>query len=275
MKKFVTVLAVVWLSAIVITTSLWRQLHKLRGENAALQAHVTALISRKSVATTRTPQVSAVEAPVTSAAPAPPSALEHAEPRSDDQDFSHTMLRASFPQQYPDLAKELDLTPDELDKLEALVIHQLTSRTFGQSPAEKADMVQFFGEKYPQWQTYQDTLPGRRQVSSLRGELAARGSTLSDEQARPLMAALNAELKRADLNTPIPALPPPTTIQETRDRDLQGMAEVSSRLVKAATPYLNAQQLDSYRLMLNEGMHMRRMTMDAMRETQNQASTRN
>lgn len=275
MKKLVVALPVAWLGAIVATTYLWRQLGALRDANVALQAQVTVLESRKSVATAETPRVSSVEAAAAPAVPAPPSAVEHAEPSLDDGDFRHVMARVSFPQRYPDLGKELGLTPDELDKFEELLTRQLTSRTSGASPAEKAEVAQLLGDKYPQWQAYQDSLPGRMQVSLLRGQLAASGSTLSDEQAQLLIAALNAELKRTDLNAPKPALPSSMTAQEARDSTLQRTTEVNSRLVKAAVPYLNAQQLDGYRQMLDQQMQMVRMTMDVMQGTQNQSRTHN
>jgi hypothetical protein len=275
MKKRLVALLVPWLGAIVAAAYLWQQLGALRDENVALQAQVTALASRKAVAATGISQMPVAEAAAAPVATAPPSVVKHGEPSSDEGDFRQAMARASFPIMYPDLGKELGLTPDELDKFEALLTRHLASPTFGASPAERSELAQLLGDKYPRWQAYQDSLPGRQQVSLLRGRLVTSGNALSDEKAQLLTAALNVELKRADLSTPRPAQPSPASSQEARDRDLQGIAEVSSRLVKAATPYLNAQQLEGYRQMLDQQMQMARMTMDVMQGTQNQSHARN
>jgi hypothetical protein len=273
MKKLVVALLIIWLGAGAAATYLWRQLDALRGENIALQSRMTTLKARRPIAAATSPQAARPDIPAPPADPAPTFAVANATSSQDYEDFRRSMARATLPQLYPDLDKALGLTSEELDKFEALLTRQITSPTFGRSPDDQKEVATLLGDRYPQWQAYQESLPGRRQVSQLRGQLAASGSTLSDVQAQSLMAALNAELKRAEQDRRGPPLPAPLSPQETRARALQRAADNNSRSVLAAAPILNPQQLDSYRQMLDQQLRMGRLGLDVIGATQSPSAT--
>jgi len=194
-------------------------------------------------------------------------------------------MRAMLAQEYPDLGEELGLAPDELDKfldlladqqadlaadappmngLDPAAMRELAGKAEERRVADQAAIAAMLGDKYTQWQSYQKTLPARQQVTQLRSQLAASGSTLPEAQVRPLMAALDAEMKRIDQDSM--GTPPrrKLTQQEQMDLDMQREVDGNRRLVTAATPYLSAQQLDSYRQMLDRQTELGRTMMQGM-----------
>jgi hypothetical protein len=186
------------------------------------------------------------------------------------------VARALTPLRYPGLAKELNLSPDEEKKLLDLLEKQQSAQTAAlvgamggdaaeaqrqaaeQRRAVDGEIAAILGNKYPQYLEYERTLPTRRQVEQLQATLGANDK-LSDAQARPLITALAAEQQRIQQEQqaqPRTQIAPGATQQE-RMQQLQQMqqrnAANNQRLVAAATPYMNTQQLDAYKKQLEGG----------------------
>lgn len=207
----------------------------------------------------------------------------------ESQARTRSLRRAMMVQQYPDLGKELGLSEQEVNKLFDLLVQQetdLAANTFAADnrdpaavqariaklqadrQANEAELKTMLGGKYTQWQEYKDTLPGRRQVTDLRAVLSASGNSLNDAQARPLIAALTAEQKR---------------INDERFGSAAGagnalLAQYSpenvKRMVDAASPYLNPQQLESFRQMREREANSRRALLGGMEAAAEQARAR-
>jgi hypothetical protein len=273
MKMLTTALLVAWLGAGVVATYLWRQLDTLREENSVLLARVTAAETRQGVSSAPLSQVAGAAPLLPPTSPALSPAKAHDPSNTGTEDFRRSMMRATMSEQYPDLDKVLGLTPDQLGTFEELLIRQYTSPTFGRSAADRAGLGTFLGDKLPRWQTYQESLPGRQQVNLLRGQLAASGRTLSDEQAQSLVAALNLEMKRAELKRRSTLLPASSALQDASEKELQRAADTNTRQVTAAKAILDAQQLDIFRSMLDKRLNMMRMTTDVMSSIQSQTIT--
>ncbi|MEO6079045.1 MAG: hypothetical protein ABIQ86_04605 [Steroidobacteraceae bacterium] len=194
--------------------------------------------------------------------------------------------RMILPQQYPDLAKELGLTQAEVEKFFDLLARQQADmagdvlggmpnggaqdRTALEERARKAqerqrtnqaEVTAMLGSKYPQWQDYQKTLPARRQVNQLQSTLSNGVDALNDTQSRPLIAALTAEQARIQeevRNAPRPAGGGP---QNALEAQLQRAAETNRRLISVASSFLNPQQVEGYRRMLEQEENLSRMMM--------------
>ena len=169
------------------------------------------------------------------------------------------MRRATMERMMPDLGEELNLAPDELDKLLNLLAD---ARTNGGSGEDK--VAAMLGSRYPQWQEYQRELPARQHISMLRGQLAASGSVLPESQVKPLMQALTAELQRSRKDEMSRPYQPVANKQEALDRDMQQIIAQNRRMIEAAEPFLNAQQLDSYRKMLERNAESARSALQTM-----------
>lgn len=162
----------------------------------------------------------------------------------------------------PDVGEALGLAPEEVDKLLDLLATQqertsgvfLEARQSGDQAAAQqqvaaaleehrrsadAELQELLGAKYAQWQDYQQTRPVWQQRRDLRAVLDAAGTPLTETQGRSLIAALAAEQRN---------------ISQTRGAITQpfaaNSAEQHQRLLGAAAPHLSAQQLESYRQML-------------------------
>jgi hypothetical protein len=284
MKKLVALLAITLITVGAGTIYLWRQLDAERVVNADLQARLKAMESMQqsfaaAFATRAQPATSTAD-PQAAAAPADPArqaaarrpmeaiisrARENLATPQGQQAVSG-ILRSILPRALPDLAKELNLSPAEAEKLMELLAKQQNAQ-IGQlagggsvqdmianaeqiRQANEAEIAAQLGGKYPQWQEYQATLPMRQQVNQLQTTLSATGNQLSDSQTKPLIAALSAEQKRITEDSRNVTAAPGATPQERRDQRQQRTAESNRRMVEAASPYMNAQQLDAYKASL-------------------------
>jgi hypothetical protein len=199
---------------------------------------------------------------------------------------TRSLRRAMMVQQYPDLGKELNLSDEQVNKLFDLMADQESNlaadvlspanrdpatlqarmaKRQADQQANEAELKATLGGKYSQFQEYKETLPTRRQVTDLRAVLNASGSSLSDAQARPLIAALAAEQKRIDQEARAPGGNPLTA---------QYTPENTNRLVGAAAPYLNPQQLESYRQMREREANSRRALFSGMEAAVDRARAR-
>ncbi len=198
-------------------------------------------------------------------------------------------MRASIAQNYAGLARELDLTPEQLGKLFDLLTKSQVA-TMGRTPAcnadeatvresanarldidrkQEADAAALLGDtKYRQFKDYQQSLPVRMQVTQLSAALEASGMPLAEPQQKQLIAALAADQKqRTDeaMQAARTAASAPRD-QATMLEDVVHTAEQNNnRMVDVASPYLNAQQLDAFRKMQNQNLGMTRAMVRAQR----------
>ncbi len=159
----------------------------------------------------------------------------------------------------PDVSEALGLAPEEAERfLELLVTQQERSFAIFENAREagapassaaaefeenrrndESELQALLGSRYPQWQDYQQTRGVWQQRRDLRAVLDAAGTPLADAQGRSLIAALAAEQR---------------SISQTRSAAAQPFAQYAperrQRLLNAAAPHLSAQQLESYRQML-------------------------
>lgn len=193
-------------------------------------------------------------------------------------------LRMILPRQYPDLAKELDLSPAQEEKFFELLARQQadtraeTQRVRDSGPQDRAaieerqrqaqerqrthqaEVAAVLGAKVPEWQEYQRTLPVRRQVQLLKASLGSGGNALTDMQSRPLIQALAVEQARIqDEGRSAPRAG--GTPQEFREQQLQRTMERNRRLLGVASSHLNPQQVESYRRMLEQEESLERTMM--------------
>lgn len=226
-------------------------------------------------------------APAQPAAPETPAAgeadslfagLQEAVNTPEGREFVRTMMVATLQQQYPDLAKALNLSPAEADQLIDLIARKQTDLGMqaglqlagSQDPAARqeqarqlaqreqaleAEIAALLGERYPKWQEYERAAETRRradlasqQANQLRAAISSRSNPLSDAQFEPLAAALAAEQQRID--------------QESRglsmQRQMQRVTEDHRRLAEVAAVYLNPEQLDRYKRHLQQQADMAR-----------------
>jgi hypothetical protein len=284
MKKLVALLAIALIAVGAGTIYLWRQLDTERTANADLQARMkameTAQQSFAAVFAARSQPATSTTDPQAAAGPADPArqaaarrpmeaiisrARENLATPAGQQAITG-MVRAMLPRALPDLAKELNLSPAEAEQLMELLAKQQNAQLgqlagggsvqdmIGNSEqirqANEAQIAAQLGSKYPQWQEYQATLPMRQQVNQLQTTLSASGNQLSDSQTKPLIAALSAEQKRITEDSRNVTAAPGATPQERREQRQQRTTESNRRMVAAASPYMNAQQLDTYKASL-------------------------
>jgi len=178
-------------------------------------------------------------------------------------------MRASLATTLPDIGEAVGLSLEEESRLlDLLAKHQdFTGLMFSgdgssNTPATRAERAAAYeerqrtqdaelramlGSNYERYKDYRETLPVWRQRSDLRAVLDAAGVPLTDAQGRSLIAALSVEQRSFN--------------QQTRAAASQGetfpqvlLAQISperrQRLLNVAAAYLNPQQLDGYKGML-------------------------
>ncbi len=305
MKTPVAALSAALLFTGVLAAYQWRQLRDEREQNANLLTQLSALQAAQAQLQT---QIATPTAPV---APLPQTASGKPRPGNDqpqpalpresnpqtqaalaairaqmDSPEGRAMNRANMrmllPTQYPDLARELNLSPAQVDKLFDMLARQQSDRAYtmrsvleasrnGATPAvagmemarkEKqmreandAELQTLLGDKYPAWQAYNQALPERRQVKQLQAVLGSTDDALGDAQAKPLIAALAAEqgrIRQDELNS-LAASP-----QDFSQQRVQRAEDSNRRLADTASAYLTPQQLDSYKHMLDRQLAITR-----------------
>jgi hypothetical protein len=289
-KKLVVVLAIAMIALGGGTIHLWRQLDaghrqiadlqaRLKDMEAALQASAAAnaaAIARPVPAVANSPAAPAapparVAAANTASAPVEDMIKQMTNP--EGRDVRRGQLRMRLPQQYPDIGKWLNLSRDEENKLLDLIARQQSEESEAAlNPANRnipaaeqirsiqarhqandVELSALLGNKFAQFQEYQQTLPVHRQVSQLQAMLGSGADGMNDAQSRSLTTALVAEQLR--INQERSGAPPATpgrTLQESMQEQQQRTAENNRRLLEVASSKLNAQQLAGYRNMIEQ-----------------------
>lgn len=297
MKKIVVVLAVAVLGAGVVAARLWLGLSEERERHGELATRLATLESapaqRSGIpAPVAAPalQSTAVDSPTVAAqasrdeaARSPMAGLLEAMQGPEGRDAMGSMLRSAMLQMYPDVGTELDLTPEEVDKLfdllvrqqlalttdsvglltgasDATVMQELVRQSAEKEQANQREVAALLGGKYSQWEEYQSTAAARQQVAQLRATLG--GSTpLSEAQEKSLVAAFAREQARTEREmrewtASSAAMNSPNMVQESMQRAVEGQR----RLVEVAAPILDAGQLGQFRRQVEQQARM----LDAM-----------
>lgn len=321
MEKPVPVLAAATLIAVVAAVYFWQQLGAARAQSAALRARVTGLEAARGAthpplpasqagAAGREPPANVPQTPTgQTGAPVPATAAKDAHGRPaqavnlqellKDPDYREGMraqLRAALPQNFPDLARELGLTPEEAAAFFDLLAKQQISTTADvistgaaehpdaatmrelqrvaaeRQRAQQAEVVALLGDaKAQQWQSYQDSLPARQRVNRLQAALASGGDALSDAQARPLIAAITAGQKQLNEEARVTAA---RTAGDPADPEemIRRQDQANRRLLDVAASYLTSPQLQRFGTLLDQETGMQRALLRALTPGQGQPS---
>jgi hypothetical protein len=309
MPRGTPALAATTVIAGIMSVYFWQQLRAERERTGILQQRVTQL----ELAQARPVQAAApplamqqagkpAEDPAAVAAGAGPEAAPRSRAAAresirallQDPEFRDGMaapLRAALAQAYPDLAKELNLTPEQANKLlDVISKYQLSSlgNVIGGGAADAAGrqnlqaavqenerkrdaaISAMLGDaKFQQWKEYESSLGARQQVTRLRQTVDTSGQPLSQQQERQLITALAAEQRRQTEQARLLASPggasaardPMAMMEENARRN----EENTRRNIEVASVYLNPQQLEAYRNQQSSGQRMANALLRAQR----------
>lgn len=196
-----------------------------------------------------------------------------------DPEYRAAMLlqhRTMLPHQYPDLADELQLSPEEMDRFMTLLAdQQLRSRDVYGLPLDpsatraeheeqqrklkdwnesmQAEIRSELGEdKWRAWQDYQSTMAERYQVRELNQALTAQGAPLDGAQLKSLRQALaSASKQQVDAMSRSAArarMMSPADARAARrvdwlEENLQLQKDHHRRMLEAASAVLTSEQL--------------------------------
>jgi hypothetical protein len=214
-----------------------------------------------------------------------------------------TQTRIQIARSYPGLAEELGLSEREANQLfELMAVSQLnmtneltTSIVAGnaagstastQDAATRVQRMQaqnreledslrtMLGNKYSQYQDYQQTRSARTQAVTLGSQLTAAGQPLSDAQSRALTTAMIAEQQRQRQQPQAAPLAPPaanSTDAQARtvlllEDSLRRQEETNRNVLAAASAHLNASQVAVLRQQFDQQNASRRQTLTRMQE---------
>lgn len=160
---------------------------------------------------------------------------------------------------YKDLAGELHLSADQANQLLDLLAQQQMERmqemrenrgdrnALSQANADleqknAAELTALLGDKYSQYQEYQQSLGERMQVEQIGVQFAAANLPLADSQKKQLITAMVEERK---------TLPPPTWSQDASPQDNMArmrawQQDYEKRIKDRASSVLSSQQLAQY-----------------------------
>jgi hypothetical protein len=305
MKKLVVVLGAGVLVVGIAAANLWQDLRAEREQNRQLAAQAAAVpapgppvpvapssppepVAPPAVALTAdAPTAASSEPKPPAAAPATQGPAANANPLAaalanpQANEFVRSMMSSMMAQMYPDLAEELDLSPEEAEKFLALLASQqgdlgteslqlmtggagnpaatqdLQRKLIEQQRANEAEVARTLGSRYPRWQAYQATAAARQQVDQLSTALSAAGRPLSESKTQGLVAAFARELEQAqkeerEWSESDAAVNSPNMMAET----LQRAAESQRRTIDIAAPHLDAEQLALYRRQVEQTISM-------------------
>jgi len=205
-----------------------------------------------------------------------------------DPDFRASVeaqLRQSIGQAYPDLARELELSPDQarklLDILATNTMSTITMASDGQgntridtrgreaSQAKRDDEIRaLLGDsKLQLWKDYEQSMPARQQVVRLRTTLEAGGASLSQRQQQQLITAMAGEQKRqaAEVARTAQVTGGARNGPAAMEQMLQLTEEGNRRILDAALAFLNPQQLDALKAQQNMDLAGTRAVIRAQR----------
>jgi len=197
--------------------------------------------------------------------------------RSGQTQLARTAWRWSLPVQFPDTAKELDLSQHETEELFDLLASQqkklgdysqgllteaardptareaMQRKLVDQQRANEAELTALLGPKYQRWLAYQSSLAVRQQIEELQSRLSTGSNALSTALAQSLIAALTPEALRLDQELRTwdgseDAVASPHLLDQHIKRTLANQRQ----LLDVASPYLNEAQREEYWRVLDQ-----------------------
>jgi hypothetical protein len=294
MNRFTIFLAATFAAIAVAGVYLGNQLRLQKGQNEKYEARVAALEASREAA--ELPAAAPVEAsldaagtkgaapafseapvpghaspPTQSAKPSLEQSIQRALQSPEGQDFARLMQRSALEQRYPDMAKALNLTAEQVDQVldflagrevEMSTLESRLERTRDRAAREElmrvirdkervyaAELSSLLGNSYPEWQAYDLASRDRlRETYTRQGEIRMRaaivagGSPLNDAQFQSLTVALRAEESR--FNQEVPG--------QSMQQQLQGLPELARRQAEVAAVFLDADQLARLRQHLDQ-----------------------
>lgn len=189
----------------------------------------------------------------------------------EGRDFARIMQRSTLEQRYPDMAKALDLTAAQVDKVldflagrevemstlqsrlqdkrDRAAREELMSVIRDKEQAYAAELSNLLGNSYPEWQAYDLASRDRLRESytrqgedRMRAAIVAGGSPLSDAQFQSLTAALRAEEARFNQEAS----------GQSMQQQMQRFPELARRQAEVAAHILDADQLARLRKHLDQ-----------------------
>lgn len=180
---------------------------------------------------------------------------------AEGQDFARIMTRSMLEQRYPDMAKALNLSAEQVDEvldflarreagMDALELRLQRTRdraaredlrrSMGEKrQADEAELSNLLGNSYPEWQEYDLASRDRQREGytrqgedRMRAAIVAGGSPLSDAQFQSLTAALREEETRFNLEAS----------NQSVQEQMQRLPELARRQAEASAPILDADQ---------------------------------
>lgn len=220
-----------------------------------------------------------------------------------DPEYRKAMLaqmRMTLPTNYPGLAEELGLSPEQADRLFDLLAEnqmelQANSPTVSangqidQTQLQELQRIQqelrgkqdaalsaMLGEeRMSRWKEYQQTQSSRLRVQQLGRTLDAMGVPLTSAQMRPLTEAMAAEQtrQRQEMQSMLRELRPNQQPDgqfnaRLQDENFKRQADSNRRLVDVAAAHLNPRQLELFRASLDQQLAMSRASSRLQRDAQ-------
>jgi hypothetical protein len=308
LKTLAAVLTIGVLATGVVAVRQWQSLNEELAQGAQLRERVTALEAAQLAATTTAPPTPLPVAPVPQPAPATVPTTAAANPPPDAasapakapatlaqavlanpqaMEMTRSMMRMMLPQQYPDIARDLNLSAAEVEKLfdtlarqqmdlgmgsmdlfaggelDPAAMQQMERKMEQQQKANDAELAAQLGSKFPQWQEYQGTVAARQQVEQLQAALDA-DNRLSEAGRKSVIAALAVEEGRIDRAEHDALMPEGRTTQEILENQIKRTTEDNQRRIAAASPHLTVAQRDTYRRLLEQQTNMAAMMLRSM-----------
>lgn len=209
------------------------------------------------------------------AVPGTAGALAASPPVSAEVLQKRAVARARLVDLYPTLASELHLSDEEAAGFFDLLARQqvelaglegrgnadLRRRLEAAAEAEQGAML---GEKYQDWQQYQETEMGRDPVDRMQLILGNKGNGLGTEEVNHMIDALVAEQKRITRELIEASRSKGRDEREVLELQLQRAATNNRRMAEVASRHLDAQQLQVYELVLQEQVRGLRRKLEAL-----------
>jgi hypothetical protein len=301
MNKITPVLVAVSVAVGITAVHLWQQLRKERELTAQLQNLQVAAPAPRSgepvLPEAGKPAFNPTDvAAVAPAAPGAPQSLPtdpvafDIEMRRRNPNYIGVVQGKSGAMQlrYPDLARELGMTPEQAEALyDLLMKHESEMRALppysGSDAAlrqeveraqkdlqakQKAELDAALVGREQQWREYQPTIDARQRVSELTNMVAST-SPLNEAQARQLVATVVAEQRlRADMLGAIAAPPAnnPLAQLEYAEQSLAAREQSNRRTIESARSYLTAEQVTIMENAMNGLNQSMRASLRARRE---------
>lgn len=180
---------------------------------------------------------------------------------------------------YADLVKQLQLTPEEakqfFDVLSAQTAKAMQAGMKMMSGDKKAadeiknsqeEMKAFLGDRYPQYETYQKSLPDRMQLSQINSQMAARQTPLRLDQSNGLLQIMQQEKLNTAKFTKANTDPQNTQFTDGIVTDtVAATEERNARILARSKTLLSPEQWNAFAEQQKQTLQMHKMGMEMAR----------